>query len=95
MNQFLIMVAGVLTLGTTLPVMAGQDILQRQGIEQANKVKTEQTTISSQERCASEQLVLPLDHGPRAQSTPYFNQLRKARFEAEMKACGEAAIKQR
>ncbi len=95
MNPSLIIVAGVLTLGTTLPVMAGQDILQRQAIEQANKVKIEQTKISSQGRCASEKLVLPLDHGPRAQSTPYFNQLRKVRFEAEMKACREAAIKQR
>ena len=32
-------------------------------------------------------LGVPLDHGPRALTTPYLNQLRKQRFEAEMKAC--------
>jgi hypothetical protein len=34
---------------------------------------------------------LQLDHGPRAQTTPYLNQLRKARYEAEVKACKDAA----
>ena len=36
-------------------------------------------------------LVLQLDHGPRAQTTPYLNQLRKARYEAEVKASKDAA----
>ena len=40
--------------------------------------------------CPPRALVLPLDHGPRAQTTPYLNQLRKARYEAEVKACKEA-----
>ncbi len=39
--------------------------------------------------CPPEPLILPLDHGPRAQTTPYLNRLRKERFEAEMKACKE------
>ena len=43
--------------------------------------------------CPPDALVLPLDHGPRAQSTPYLNEKRKARFEAEQKACKEAAAK--
>ena len=34
-------------------------------------------------------LGVPLDHGPRALTTPYLNQLRKQRFEAEMKTCKE------
>jgi hypothetical protein len=34
---------------------------------------------------------LQLDHGPRAQTTPYLNQLRKARYEAEVKACKDGA----
>lgn len=41
--------------------------------------------------CPPQRLVLPLDHGPRAQTTPYLNQSRKARHEAEVKACKEAA----
>lgn len=41
--------------------------------------------------CPPKKLVLPLDHGPRAQTTPYLNQVRKARYEAEVKACKDAA----
>lgn len=40
--------------------------------------------------CPPKKLVLQLDHGPRAQTTPYLNQLRKARYEAEVKACKDA-----
>ncbi|EKD97901.1 MAG: hypothetical protein ACD_23C00683G0005, partial [uncultured bacterium] len=39
--------------------------------------------------CLPQPLILPLDHGPRALTTPYLNQLRKQRFEAEVKACKE------
>ena len=94
MNMLLILLAGVLTLGATFPAMASPDIQQPQAIERARKAKLDQAKISPEDRCASKQLVLPLDHVPRAQSTPYLNQLRKVRFEAEMKACREAAIKQ-
>lgn len=41
--------------------------------------------------CPPKKLVLPLDHGPRAQTTPYLNQVRKARYEAEVNACKDAA----
>ena len=41
--------------------------------------------------CPPKKLVLQLDHGPRAQTTPYLNQLRMARYEAEVKACKDAA----
>lgn len=41
--------------------------------------------------CPPKKLVLPLDHGLRAQTTPYLNQLRKARYQAEVNACKEAA----
>lgn len=41
--------------------------------------------------CPPKALILPLDHGPRAQSTPYLNQARKARHDTEMKACQDAA----
>jgi hypothetical protein len=37
--------------------------------------------------CAVEPLVLPLDHGPRAQTTPYLNHLRQERNDAQVQAC--------
>jgi hypothetical protein len=43
-------------------------------------------------KCATpDRLVLPLDHGPRAQPTPYLNQQRKNRYEAQAQACKEAS----
>lgn len=100
MNRPLISFIGALTLGTALPAFAGPDW---QAIEQARKAK--QATQMARHgdampakavgtmKCPPDALVLPLDHGPRAQSTPYLNEKRKARFEAEQKACKEAAAK--
>jgi len=39
----------------------------------------------------TEALVLPLDHGLRAQTTPQQNRLRMERYEAKLKACKNAA----
>lgn len=100
MNRPLITLISALMLGTALPVFAGPDW---QAIEQARKAK-QATQMARQGdatpakgtqamRCPPDALVLPLDHGPRAQSTPYLNEKRKARFEAEQKACKEAAAK--
>lgn len=100
MNRPLISFTSALTLGTALPAFAGPDW---QAIEQARKAK--QATQMARHgdampakadgamKCPPDALVLPLDHGPRAQSTPYLNEKRKARFEAEQKACKEAAAK--
>lgn len=100
MKKLLITLISAITLGTTLPVLAGPDW---QAIEQARKAK--QATLAARHgdarpaagtegmRCPLDALALPLDHGPRAQSTPYLNEKRKARFEAEQKACNEAAGK--
>lgn len=95
MNKLLITLPGILMFGATLPAIAGQDIQQLQAVDQARKAKLDQAArmakASPEDQCASRVLVLPLDHGPRAQTTPYLNQLRKDRFEAEMKACKDAA----
>lgn len=88
MNKLLITLAGVLTLGAIMPAIAGPDF---QAIEQGRKAA--QLRAAAEKGCESRRLVLPVDHGPRATSTPYLNQLRKQRFEAEMKACKEAAGK--
>lgn len=35
----------------------------------------------------TDRLVLPLDHGPRADTTPYLNRLRKDRHDAQSSTC--------
>lgn len=94
MKKLITILAGTFVLGAMVPAFAGPDW---QAIEQARKNKREQLAteekLSSQEKCAAKRLVLPLDHGPRAQTTPYLNEKRKARFEEELKACKDAAAK--
>jgi hypothetical protein len=94
MKKSLNTLIGAVALSAMLPAFAGPDW---QAIEQARKNKREQVALadkaSPEAKCAAKRLVLPLDHGPRAQSTPYLNEKRKAAFEAEQKACKEAAAK--
>jgi hypothetical protein len=94
MKKLITNLAGALALTVVLPAFAGPDW---QAIEQARRSKRVQLTQAEQARpadmCAAMRLVLPLDHGPRAQTTPYLNEKRKAAFEAELKACKEAAAK--
>ncbi|MGH8790462.1 MAG: hypothetical protein ACREYA_36060 [Cupriavidus necator] len=90
MNKLLIFLIGMVTLGASLPAAAGPDF---QAIERARKAKqAEQVKMAGtgQKDCDSMKLVLPLDHGPRAQTTPYLNQQRRERFEAQRKACEDA-----
>jgi len=72
-----------------MPAIAGPDL---HAIEQGRKAA--QLRAAMEKDCESRRLVLPVDDGPRATSTPYLNQLRKQRFEAKRKACMEAAAKQ-
>lgn len=88
MIKFLITLAVVLTLGATLPAIAGPDL---QLIEQSRKAV--EARAATEKGCESRRLVLPLDHGPRGTSTPYLNQLRRERFDADMKTCKKAATK--
>lgn len=93
MNKLLITLVGAAVLGATAPAAAAQDSFQLQATERAHLAQREQNAAfvgtGTAERCAA-QLILPLDHGPRATSTPYLNQLRKDRFAAEVKACRAA-----
>ena len=94
MKKLLITLISAVTLGTALPVLAGPDW---QAIEQARQNKRAQVAPmdkrTPEANCAARRLVLPLDHGPRAQSTPYLNGKRKESFEADLKACKEAAAR--
>ncbi len=94
MKTLVTTLVGIATLGAALSAFAAPDW---QAIEQARKhaqvqpVKAE--AVTPMEKCSQKRLVLPLDHGPRAQTTPYLNAKRKEAFDAEMKACKEAAAK--
>ena len=87
MKKSLITVIGALTLSAALPALAGPDW---QLIEHARKAKQaaqdarqgSARVVKSQ--CALGALVLPLDHGPRAQTTPHQNQLRE---QEQAKTC--------
>lgn len=100
MKKLLITLIGAITLGTALPALAGPDW---QAIEHARKAKQEAQTARHGDayevmpptsagpvKCPPEAPVLQLDHGPRAQTTPYQNRLRKDRYEARVKACASA-----
>lgn len=94
MKKLITTLVSIATLGASLSAFAGPDW---QAIEQARKNANAQTVnaekVAPNDKCAEKRLVLPLDHGPRAQTTPYLNRQRKEAFEAEMKACKEAATK--
>jgi len=94
MKKLLPIVMGMLVFGAMPSAFAGPDW---QAIEQARKNHRMQVAqmekLTANEKCAAKKLVLPLDHGPRAATTPYLNEQRKASFAAELKACEEANAK--
>lgn len=94
MKKLTKILVGTSALGTMLPAFAGPDW---QTIEHARESKRAQVAqvekLTPEEKCAAKRLALPLDHGPRAQSTPHLNERRRQSFEAELKACKEAAAK--
>ncbi|HEU5297830.1 MAG TPA: hypothetical protein VFU71_23870 [Burkholderiaceae bacterium] len=81
MNHLLVTLIGGLAFGATLPAFAGPDW---QAIEHGRRGK--QAELIAHPATVSPTLVLPLDHGPRAQTTPYLNRLRRERFEAHRQA---------
>lgn len=101
MKKLFVTIIGALTLGANLPALAGPDF---QAIERARMAKQvaqaeRQADLRAAQgpartgslKCPPEPLVLPLDHGPRAQTTPAENRSRRGRYEAQVAACKEAA----
>jgi hypothetical protein len=90
MHKHVMALAAALAFGIAGPVPAADP-------QTADKTTQEKTASpaqsgsaaqpSSAPRCPVEPLVLPLDHGPRAQSTPYLIRLRTERHQAQVKAC--------
>ena len=90
MKNLVVSLIGALTVGAALPAFAGPDF---QAIEHARKAHreaqlarhgaTEAPASAVQKDQPSHALVLPLDHGPRAQTTPWLNKQRVLRAEAQ------------
>lgn len=96
MKKLLICFGAIWTLGAVWPAFAGPDFqviekarVARQAAVAAQMATTSRvdSTTGQRANCPPEPLVLPLDHGPRAQTTPGENRMRKARYEAQVKAC--------
>ena len=83
MKRLLMFSAGTVVLGAGLGACASSGW----------RDSAQTAALSPMEQCAARRLVLPLDHGPRPQTTPYENKLRQQRFDADMKACRAAAVK--
>ena len=83
-------IASLLALGAALPALAGPNTPIPTSQRAPAPSKQFAATIASKD-CDALRLALPVDHGPRAQTTPKLNQQRKERFEARIKACKDAA----
>lgn len=81
MNKLLISLVGSLALSATLPALAGPDwqaIEHGRQAKQANQPDSQTDGAAGRSAaaltCPSKRPALLLDHGPRAQTTPYVNQ---------------------
>ncbi len=93
MNKVLNTLIALVIGAAAMPAVAGPDFA---AIEQARKAgqvmqtaAAENVAVAIAGRECPPRLVLPLDHGPRAVTTPYLNEQRNARHEARKHACGE------
>ncbi|MGJ7538548.1 MULTISPECIES: hypothetical protein [unclassified Variovorax] len=100
MKKLLISLTATLALGAVWPAFAGPDFqviekarADRQAAVAAQAATTRVDSATGQRvTCPPEPLVLPLDHGPRALTTPGENRMRRARYEAQVKACTNPAL---
>lgn len=60
---------------------AGRDVGQIDQQEKANRAATEQRSADARTQSTARRLILPLDHGPHAQTTPWLNKQRLLRAE--------------
>lgn len=93
MKTSLISLVGAVAIGAALPAPAGPDW---QAIERARAQKKVQVAQPDKPRpdakCTTKYVPL-LDHGPRAQTTPYLERQRRAQFDAERPDCARGAAK--
>lgn len=83
-------------LSAAIPALGGADFdaidraRKANVAKQADQARRVQGLAPTTVACPPDELVLPLDHGPRAQTTPSENRLRMKRHAAELAACTEA-----
>ncbi len=98
MKKMLITIAvSCWALGAAMPALAGPDFnaieqarKAREAARQADQVKRGGDLSPTAVGCPPDELVLQLDHGPRAQTTPYANRQRMERYAASVQACKDA-----
>lgn len=74
-----------MTLGARLPALAGVDFQALELARKAQRAQESRTKAANlQEHGVAKASPLPLDHGPRAQSTQYLNRERMARSDASI-----------
>lgn len=86
MNKPLVLLVAGLATAAASSAFAGPDFF---ALQKAREARQAQSSTQPKD-CAAARLVLPLDHGPRAQTTPYLNEKRKERFAAQQNACRQA-----
>jgi len=98
MKKHLAPLLASLAWAVALPALAGPDFevieagrlaAQKASQDKAGQVAGYASGADGSRQCPPQRLVLPLDHGPRAQTTPEENRMRKARYEAQLEACRE------
>jgi len=83
MNKPFITVLIAFTAAVSIPAVAGRDAAQISQQEKANQATAEQhAKEEAKAGKAATRIVLPLDHGPHAQTTPWVNKQRLLRAEA-------------
>ena len=92
--RFLIVATTMSAAGFSLPATAGRDAGQMMQQEQANKVAAQQHAqdVTGCDK-AGARLALPLDHGLRAETTPWLNQQRRLRAIEKCQQRASAAPK--
>ena len=79
-TRFLIVATAISAAGFSLPAIGGRDAGQMMQQEQANKaaIQPRAQDVAGCDKAATK-LALPLDHGIRAETTPWLNQQRRLR----------------
>ena len=100
MNKPLLTLIGALTLGAATPaalaradwqaVAQTREAMQPTQVEPHGALSEAKGSTTAGLKCPPRAPRPLLDHGPRAQTTPYQNQLRQQRYEAALKACQAA-----
>ena len=93
LNLLLTLVIGI---GLVATASAAPDLAAIDYEREAARERLERTLRAGDiAACCERSLTLLLDHGPRAETTPWLNEERRLRFEAEKKACVERSTKAR